>query len=488
MTARGLGSLTAAAAALCGAVGASAAGDDAPALLRRAIAQRTAWTKGAVEFTWDNPQWGGATRFYTAQFTPHENLAVWHGDAEGVLYRDAAGRPLGSLPFGPLYTLDTDDAQWQVQDGAINALMWRRSAPLRSLDVRSLGLTPGVPLADPAQAAGGLEKARLVGVEDGLQVVTLERDGGRLTWRLDPLRGGQPVRVTLEHGGRVVAESRVTLGRYGDAWFPAQVEYFDGPCEGGKPPREVIRVSEARFDAPDLPDRIHLSDIGVDTGINVEVRTQGRAELEEACKWDGQRLITNEEFLARSVSGELRPGPTFERNWQRLRAANARSQTRPQAERDVAPGTDAEGSTRATTGDDGARLKPIPDWESEWERYVREFCDRHRFDAGQRKEADRLLSACKKLGHEYLARRRFAFEAFDRAARSLAELEPAEQARRRPALEAQRLALLLPLREIFEQRLKPGLEKLPTRAQRAAAAAHARPAPARPGGDASPPR
>jgi hypothetical protein len=467
------------------AAGPSAAGDDAPALLRRAIAQRTAWSKGAVDFTWGNPQWGGATRFYTAQFTPLESLAVWHGDAEGVLHRDAAGRPLGSLPFGPLYTLDTDDAQWQVQEGAVQAQMWRRSAPLRSLDIRSLGLTPGVPRADPAQAAEGLEKARLRGVVDGLQVVTLERDGGRLTWRLDPQRGGQPLRVTLEHGGRIVAESRVTLERFGDAWFPAQVEYFDGPCEGAKAPREVIRVSEARFDAPDLPDSIHLSDIGVDAGINVEVRTQGRAELEDACKWDGQRLITNEDFLARSLNGELRPGPIFERNWQRLRAANAGSQVRLPARRGQ-EGTGPQESTRATTTDDGARLKPIPDWESEWERYVREFCDKHRFDPGQRAEADRLLNACKKLGHEYVARRRFAFEAFDRAARSLAELEPAEQARRRPALEAQRLGLVLPLRELFEQRLKPGLEKLPTRAQRAAAAANAQPVPAR--GDASPPR
>lgn len=50
-----------------------------------------------------------------------------------------------------------------------------------------------------------------------------------------------------------------------------------------------------------------------------------------------------------------------------------------------------------------------------------------------------------------------------------AELGDSEQAQRKAALERQRLALILPLREIFDERLKPGLEKLPTREQRAAA-------------------
>lgn len=436
---------------------------DAIAAARQAIERRAAWSKGAVDFTWDNPLWAGSTRFYTGQFTRGERLLTWHGDAEGVLARDSEGRPRNykSSPFGPVYTLDKDDAIWEVQDVDVNAHMWRKTQPAGIIDVRSLGLTAGVPLDDPAGAVGGLARARPAGVQEGRHVYVLEEADGRTTWWLDPHSGWLPVRVTREHQGRIVAESRSTLENRSGVWFPAQVEFFDASHMEGKLPKDVIHVSGARFDTPDLPDEISLEDVGVDAGVNVFVFTQGQSGMEGAYKWDGRRPITTEEYRERWERGELRSGPIFQRNWNRISRLDADTTARYLAQRGLAPPPSVPATENAPRP-----LQPLPDWESEWERYVREFCEKYRLSSEQRAQADRLLSACRKLGHEYLARKRFAFDAFERAHAEFLKLNADEQARRRSALERQRLALVMPLREIFDERLKPGLDKLPTREQR----------------------
>ncbi|HMQ16648.1 MAG TPA: hypothetical protein PKC49_11805, partial [Phycisphaerae bacterium] len=186
--------------------GAPAALGQASALgtAREAVERRAAWKKGAVTLTWDSPHWPDGTRFYTAQFTRGEKLLIWHGDAEGVLARDRDGRPRNwsSSPFGPLYTLDTDEATWMVQEMDVKADMYRRTSPQGSLDVRSLGLTAGVPLFDPEHTLDDLRKAAPAGTRDGLELYVADSEHGRVTWWLDPQKGGLPVRVTREYEGR----------------------------------------------------------------------------------------------------------------------------------------------------------------------------------------------------------------------------------------------------------------------------------------------
>ena len=459
--------------------------EDPAKLLRGAAERRAAWVKGAVEFTWDSATQRD-TRFYSAQFTRQERLLTLHGDAEGVVHRYPSGRPAPykSSPFGPVYTLDTPDAIWEVQDMALNASMWRRTTPGSTLDVRSLGMTPAMPLAGPTDELALVAKARHVGQQDGLQVVAADAAEGRVTWWIDAQRGGLPVRVRFEKGGALVTESRSELGQFAGEWFPARVEYYEAGYMNGVTPRHVINVSDARFDAADLPDRIRLEDIGVDAGINVFAGEQGQAGSGQSYKWDGRALATLEEYTDRWNRGELRSGPIFQRNWQRAQTLTAENKARYLAERGpaAAPSPDspapagaaaapAPGESPSPPGAQPVELRPVPDWESEWERYVREFCERYGLNRDQRAHADRLLDSCKKLGHGYVARRRFAFGGCERARQRLWELDPAEQAARRVQGDRQRLALILPLREIFDERLKPGLEKLPTREQRKAAEA-----------------
>lgn len=107
--------------------------------------------------------------------------------------------------------------------------------------------------------------------------------------------------------------------------------------------------------------------------------------------------------------------------------------------------------------------------EGEWERYSREFIARFKLDDQQRNAARRILRDCQEQRGRYLAskrerivrlQKRLSANKSGKADRLLREFENA----RRELKELKR-----PVVKIFEKQLKPRLDKLPTRAQRAAA-------------------
>ncbi|MBW7904543.1 MAG: outer membrane lipoprotein-sorting protein [Phycisphaerae bacterium] len=414
--------------------------------------------KGEVEFEWLSHLWKGEPRLYTARFADDDQLLIWHGDAEGVLHRDAEGRPLKD-GFGPLYSLAHDGVGWVVKDGALGGEA--RDQAQRGgfvLDPRSFGLSERPSFFDPegtiGRGADHLAGARFSRrVDDEMELVVAESSGGTLKWWCDPRKGGAPVRVVLERDGRILREARSRLRQFDGRWFPEHIEYFNAEHKSGKEPAEIIRVKSARFDSDDLPDRITPQDIGVDAGFNVE-RYDVAMRHAGGAIWDGQAFASPDEFARRVQAGEIEPGPIFQRNAARLRRLE-------QARAEAARAQAARAQTGVAVALDG--------WEAEWERYVREFCDRYKLSQEQRAHADRLLESCRGIGRQYMARQRTALEAFERAAARFSTLSESEQAARRAPLEQQRLRLLLPLQEIFDERLRPALEKLPTREQRRAA-------------------
>ena len=108
--------------------------------------------------------------------------------------------------------------------------------------------------------------------------------------------------------------------------------------------------------------------------------------------------------------------------------------------------------------------------EDEWERYTRTFIARFELDDEQRNSAWRIMRDCQQQRARYLAskrarvvqlQRRLSENKSDEAEKPLREITNALR-----ELEE----LKRPVVKIFEKQLKPRLDKLPTRAQRAAAA------------------
>lgn len=419
-----------------------------PDPLMSVAAERGGIFKGEVDFEWRSRLWNGQTRFYTSRFAGDDHLLIWHGDEEGVLYRDAEGRPQPNS-FGPNYSLAHNGLGWVVRDGALQGEA-REQGQMGGfvIDARSLGLTVQPPLHGPEQALGvSDEEASHYDIkrERDMEIVTQRKGEFTTRWWLDTRRGGLPVRVVAERQGQLLREARSKLVLKDGRWFPELIEFFEPTCKGGKEPAEVISVRNVRLEAPDLPDEITPRDIGVDAGFNVtryDLHMQDRGQG----IWDGEGIVSIDEYADRVRRGEIQPGAVFTRNAMRLE--------RLRQAREVGIRTGPEDTTPA-----------LRRWESAWDKYVREFCERYSFNDDQRQHASRLLESCKRLGQEYVARKQFSFRAWELSASRLAK-RTEHNPQLEEQLEAQKLRLLMPLDEIFEERLKPGLEKLPTREQR----------------------
>lgn len=122
------------------------------------------------------------------------------------------------------------------------------------------------------------------------------------------------------------------------------------------------------------------------------------------------------------------------------------------------------GSRRGGTR--GAAPANRTDFESDWERYVNDFIARYQLNEEQQTRARSILNECQDTARSYLARRQATIDNLDRQIEQLkATPEKSEEVQR---LNKQKEKLREPIARIFETRLKPRLERLPTRAQREA--------------------
>jgi|GEM_PF-1044020 len=128
------------------------------------------------------------------------------------------------------------------------------------------------------------------------------------------------------------------------------------------------------------------------------------------------------------------------------------------------------------------------DFESQWDAYVRDFIQKYKLDEEQQQRAYAILKQCKEEARAYVDKRKSTIEDLDRRIQALAGSGDKEKAAELGKLNEKKTKLMAPVNMIFEKRLKPRLEKLPTRAQREAAeAAMKSPGTAKPRGN-EPPR
>jgi hypothetical protein len=114
------------------------------------------------------------------------------------------------------------------------------------------------------------------------------------------------------------------------------------------------------------------------------------------------------------------------------------------------------------------------EFESAWEKYVREFIAKYKLNDEQTQKANAVLEDCQAQAKRYTIGRREQIEKVDKLIEELKQSQDKNKSKELSELDAQRAKLIEPIERIFDEQLKPRLERLPTRAQRRAAEAAAK--------------
>lgn len=398
-------------------------------------------------------------RYYTWRCADDAYVTDFQGDEEGVFMRDADGRPRDDLTYhGPLHFLVKDGETWEHIDQAPVAEIGadERAAHYRLYDLRKIGLDPVVPGRDFDQELrkSGLPPPQYETVvdADGLYVVSFSFGDDTARWWIDPQRGWNVVRTAVVAAGRETSGMRMELAEYDGAWFPRQFEYRRRAADGDEFVT-VTNVLNAEFNRPWHPQRLTPSDIGVEAGMTLHFSQRA---TDSTLLWDGSKAVAPEEFFERLARGDVIPGPTV--------APTLGGRGAPTS--GPAGGSAADDGATATRPGRGARSRGLDDFESEWEKYTRHFIIHYRLDDEQARRAWTVCRTCQERGRAIFADRRADLQDWQGKVEAAEGLPPPERERQLSDLERRREVLMAPIKRIFEERLRPELEKLPTEKQR----------------------
>lgn len=453
-------------------------GTDQPDVLVRAIAAhdaahlRTARLELAIR---TEPRAGGdpgRTHYYTWLCTESERASMIQGDQDGIVRRDEHGDAVALEYNGPIYGLFADGDVWQHSESAPNADVWGQTDAgaamaigAQLLDFRHIGLDPAGLTENPADRAKslGLPPLEYAVTADGdlTKVTATTSNGGALIWWIDVRRDYSIVRTAAEQGGRRIGEQRFTIDRRDGIWFPVRVEHYriaagDVP---GAVPSKTIEVIAAEFNRPEHPQHLTPADIGIEVGTRVTYQDPGRTG---GGIWEGRRLIPVEQFVAQLQAGQLLRGPTVQRELLRHggRLTAAETAAPPPAS---APAVMGRLAAVAIT----SQRRAVYTIESDWEAYTRRFIERFRLDQEQTARALEILKDCQSQATQFV---RSHADGFSTADDKLAEARAGGDRAKIEAAGERARKLRAPIDEIFESKLRPRLDRLPTQSQREAAA------------------
>ena len=424
-----------------------------PLALRQLEENRKSLISGRVEWTAESLRGTPFVKHYVSRYARNGDKIVEHRrNDDGWVTFDPSGAGVSSFPK---LVLEKRDEMWQSTDLVPEAKVWRGELPVpedvreqfeNTLDVRAVGLQP---VSDSvrngiASLWGGprFEGFMWTEVRQGATyVVTGERDELRMTWHIDSERGWNPTQITYERDGQVVADARCELMQFGEAWLPNVVEY----SIGGRPV-ETIRVLVASFNQPHDSASFGPVDIGIEPGYSISDFDKRQAE-----NWDGEKQVSAQEYAELERAGRVQPGKTV--LWRRKRYQSG--ERHPYQ-------TDAQ-YVAWMAARRNFEVSRIGRHVSAWEKYVRDFIQRFSLNDEQQQVAMNLLKDCQQQAEPLLRRTEHPYQ------KLLIELDEAVTKQNQQSVEqlqAKIEALKAPFEQIFEQRLKPGLDRIPTRGQR----------------------
>jgi len=454
-------------------------GTEKPLALRKAIEARSAQKlqTAKIEFSLTEKDVPGPrptyTQFFTWQCAQDGYILVHREDDQGVYKYYADGKPALAFLNKPEHFLVKDGEIWQMIEGTADAYVRSLDdrAAFRLYDIREIGLNPvesGWDYEERVRELGYPPLTYDQTMTDDLYVVTARTRGGMAKWWIDPERDWNVVRTEVFQDGKKIGERRfeLQLNLHDGVWFPARIEQYR-LAAGDTEPSRIIEFHSAEFNRPEHPAELTVADIGVEVGTSVTFmnRRPGYSGY-----WDGEQAVPLAELMERINSGELTMGPSVQRTRAFLKTAY--------------PTRDAlvTAIERAHAGDPTPTSQPAPtlprlefveiDFETQWEAYTRAFIARYQLNEEQSQKAGSICAECQQQARAYVAAHRAEFEKLDAQLRVMRSGPPDDSRERR--LRAHREALMQPITRIFEDRLKPRLDKLPTRAQRKAAERDAR--------------
>lgn len=434
--------------------------DVLPGALRAALSERQSIATYRLE--WLHEQSGAGT--------PHSRLYLSMGAIDGSrLRRELSaprpanqpkagdGAPQPALLKGVLRHADGSCSSYQSGRDSYHGFPPGAPGAAPVPDPRYLGLGLEL-LADAEEDAvwGGirsdLRKSAVFSEETraDLVIVTARLAGGaRVEWVVNSLKGWNVERVRVLVGDETQRETVSLLKSYDGVWFPEAVTtYVDGQLAS------AVQVRGASFNAPEHPQRLTETDLGIEPGMERIAQGAG-AGSQPRMLWNGTRLVSREDFEAAVRRGEAQFGPTVLAWKQHVQRSGTPANERPDI---LLRAYDPRASIHKKL--------------SLWEQYTESFIERFKLGDDQTQKARQILKECQDRANSLIDRRKTQIEEFYQRVEALRRPESTDEDTWTRIRREEKKAIGF-LDEIFSDELCPKLDALPSRAQRESAASSA---------------
>lgn len=429
-----------------------------PLALRAMEEHRKAIVSGRIEWRvhpgGDEQQ---SMRFVSRFATNGDRILEYRGDDDGWTNRDPQTGE-GTSQFPQLY-MENKDGLWHTAETTFSGSLRRpdSSDGLRDhlqdrlKDIRWVGISVESGSLEYDQgfravwtpSSNAIEQWSEERVGDRYLVTGRSSTGAVKTWLINPQKGWNAERITVETTA-LKLECVCDLEQFGDTWLPKRTEYRKNGAVS-----EVLVVEYASLNDPGDKASFSPADIGLEVGSQISTGVEGSFQQ----YWTGKDLIASPEFSKRRRAGEIDYGPTIKLKqtglWQSPYQLTAKQILQVKmVERQL-------------------HLRHHNTYhESLWERYVREFIRRYALRDDQAEQAWRILRNCQARANEIIGRQRKERET---VIGEMLEAKEEGDKGRYERLRSRLDELSAPIAKVFETDLRPRLDKLPTRAQRAAA-------------------
>ncbi|MCK6463619.1 MAG: hypothetical protein L6Q93_02060 [Phycisphaerae bacterium] len=413
-----------------------------PAALRTAKAARDQFSTAQVE--WEQTLLDrDDTRRFSSRYAGEDQIYVSRGTTSGQRLPgpDRSGEPYA---YSEDRKLLTGGRQWYYIEESIQVEIRNGSDLHPFFDLRLLGFvdTPGATEAPGEYLPEGITRYEVKAADGGLFEVSawFGETGTLRTWILDPAVGMQPVRCSSWVNGQEVTRSDTKYEEIDGHWFPTESTFF----VLGEPTARTIILS-ASFDKPWHDQELTPGDLGLVAGVHVEEAGQ------PVRIWDGEKVITIDEYARGVKRGDIDNSAMIE-----LRRRHKEG-TSPRRYPGASEESDFFGLSPAVKRQPGL-----------WEAYVRRFIALYRLDRDQTKKAWKHHEECQSSVFEHRQQHEKELREIEERIASIEKRNPrSEEDERTLAASQRRLEELSAFMDkVFEDRLRPGLLKLPTDAQR----------------------
>lgn len=404
-----------------------------PEALQRMEQSRQAIT--AARFEWSridqpkNPSEKPHELFHTTRFSGDDQLEIHHGDSDGVMYPDKLGEDLSCSERR--FLKKGDELLFHGEDTFSVLVATTPKAPHTIFDIRTLGMVPATfGKMKTTQYMPAEPESYEETIEGTIHHVTAKFQYGlAFTWDIDVSKDYSPLKCVATQYGKILRNVDCEYEQIDGVWFPVQTTFYQEGVETSR-----ILINDASFNTEDDARELTTDDLGFFPGTTIS-----RESTKSSTMWDGEKGIPPMEYFTAVKEGKI-DNTHFAAFIERTK-------------------TEGQGRHPKQYNDASYGLVGVERTPGLWEEYVRRFIRKQKLDRPNTRKAWRVHKVCQTDALKYLKNHRSELDELDRElekARAGSESQPNAV----KAAEARRDRKLGPVVKIFEDRLKPGLNKL----------------------------